>query len=146
MKAIGALMVWTALVAPSLGAPAAAQPAPPPLPQRIEAATLGRPSFAEDFTRLDAAPDQPPPPVPHRWRTVFGYGGPDAPANRALSAMSLAVTRRTTGSTLPEIDIGIPPILILYFYFVSTQLLRVASRSLSRGSYGAFSLGRISEA
>jgi len=41
--------------------------------------------------------DQRQPPMPHRWRTVYGYGGPDSEGNRALSRTTLAVDPEFAG-------------------------------------------------
>lgn len=55
------------------------------------------PAFAEDFTRFDAGEDQQRPTPPHRWRTVYGYGGPLGFDNRKMSGTSVAVDRDFTG-------------------------------------------------
>jgi hypothetical protein len=59
--------------------------------------TLGEPSFDERFSSLDWGVDQTRPARPHKWRTVFGYGGPASPGNRQLSALALAVDRDFRG-------------------------------------------------
>ncbi|MEH3038210.1 MAG: glycoside hydrolase family 16 protein [Sphingomonas adhaesiva] len=65
--------------------------APAALPERIDVAPLGQPTFAEDFRTLDWGVDQVKPARPHRWRTVHGYGGPASVGNRSLSRTTLAV-------------------------------------------------------
>lgn len=51
---------------------------------------LGEPSFDERFERFDHGVDQARPKTPHRWRTVFGYGGAGSIFNRHMSAGSFA--------------------------------------------------------
>ncbi|MEH3046357.1 glycoside hydrolase family 16 protein [Sphingomonas adhaesiva] len=97
-----ALPVAAALLAlvPPADHPQAAAARPLPsgaLPPRIAAASLGKMTFEEEFRSLDAGTDQTRPARPHRWRTVNGYGGPDAADNRALSRTTLAVDRNYAG-------------------------------------------------
>lgn len=51
---------------------------------------LGPPSFDEHFDTFDHGTDQIKPLRPHRWRTVFGYGGSASASNRQMSAGSFA--------------------------------------------------------
>ena len=48
------------------------------------------PSFLEDFATFDHGIDQVAPARPHRWRTVFGYGGAQAVSNRQITGTSFA--------------------------------------------------------
>lgn len=60
---------------------------------------LGAPSFDERFTSFDHGTDQTRPSRPHRWRTVFGYGGPGSASNRQMSATSFAADPGFSGIT-----------------------------------------------
>lgn len=51
---------------------------------------LGQPSFDERFATFDHGADQQRPQRPHRWRTVYGYGGAHALSNRQMSGPSFA--------------------------------------------------------
>lgn len=55
------------------------------------------PSFVEDFRTFDRGTDQVRPAKPHRWRTVFGYGGALAVHNRELSGTSVAMSPEFAG-------------------------------------------------
>ena len=88
-----ALPLVVGAAAPSAPPPTPAAAAAPAaaLPERIDVARFGAPTFADDFRTLDWGVDQVKPARPHRWRTVYGYGGPGGPGNRALSRTTLAV-------------------------------------------------------
>jgi hypothetical protein len=60
--------------------------APPPMspPARIAVEQLGKPTFQDDFARLDAGPDLAGSTPKHRWRTVLGSGGPLSVSNRSF--------------------------------------------------------------
>jgi hypothetical protein len=60
---------------------------------------LGPPSFDERFDTFDHGTDQARPRRPHRWRTVFGYGGAAAVSNRQMSAGSFAADAGFAGMT-----------------------------------------------
>lgn len=51
---------------------------------------LGAPTFDERFITFDHGTDQVRPLRPHRWRTVYGYGGAGSISNRQMSAGSFA--------------------------------------------------------
>jgi hypothetical protein len=51
---------------------------------------LGAPVFDERFATFDHGADQTRPRRPHRWRTVYGYGGAGSISNRQMSAGSFA--------------------------------------------------------
>jgi len=68
-----------------------------PLPDVIDPAAFGAPTFSEDFSQFDWGQDQVRPPKPHRWRTVLGAGGPLATGNRSLSNGSVFVDKDFTG-------------------------------------------------
>lgn len=51
----------------------------------------GKPTFAENFSTLDAGPDQDRPHKPHRWRTVLGSGGALSDSNRSFNGATLFV-------------------------------------------------------
>ncbi|WP_189621577.1 glycoside hydrolase family 16 protein [Novosphingobium colocasiae] len=50
--------------------------------------TSARPAFEDRFATFDHGTDQAPPLQPHRWRTVYGYGGAFSMANRHMSSTS----------------------------------------------------------
>jgi hypothetical protein len=58
---------------------------------------LGAPSFEERFEGFDHGTDQARPRHPHRWRTVFGYGGAASVSNRQMSAGSFASDAQFAG-------------------------------------------------
>jgi hypothetical protein len=101
-----ALCAWLATGGAPLHAQAAA-----PLPATILPETMGKPSFDEKFNDLDAGPDQTRPAHPHRWRTVFGSGGPASVSNRSTGGLSLGVDREFRGSDNGA-PIGIDPFSI----------------------------------
>jgi hypothetical protein len=76
----------------------AADPATPGLPATLTPEAMGKPAFEEKFNELDAGPDQTRPAHPHRWRTVYGNGGPASVANRSVGGLSLGVDRAFGGS------------------------------------------------
>jgi len=94
-----------------LGAAPGAPSLAPSLPRQIDVGEFGQPSFAEDFRTLDWGTDQIRPEKPHRWRTVHGYGGPDADGNRALSRTTLAVDPNFAGRG-GKAPLGIQPFSI----------------------------------
>ncbi|HWU04488.1 MAG TPA: glycoside hydrolase family 16 protein [Novosphingobium sp.] len=119
------VLVATALCVAAWGGRGAAYAAPvAALPAVIDPGTFGPPSFDEDFAHFDAGTDQTRPAHPHRWRTVKGDGGPAAPANRAMSAMSLAVDAdyRGTDNGAP---LGINP------FTTGPQGLTITARKVS---------------
>lgn len=61
---------------------------------------LGTPSFDERFGSFDHGTDQSRPRKPHRWRTVYGHGGPNSSANRQMSAGSFAADPEFAGMTV----------------------------------------------
>lgn len=76
--------------------------ASPLLPAEETADPLTRlpsPSFDERFERFDHGIDQARPEHPHRWRTVFGYGGAMSVSNRQMSAASFASDSGFAGMT-----------------------------------------------
>ncbi|EJU13800.1 glycoside hydrolase family protein [Sphingomonas sp. LH128] len=62
-------------------------------------AQLAAPSFDERFETFDHGIDQARPARPHRWRTVFGYGGARSVSNRQMSAGSFASDAQFAGMT-----------------------------------------------
>jgi len=73
-------------------------------------AHLGRPTFDERFATFDHGVDQQRPVAPrrpHRWRTVYGYGGADAISNRQMSATSFASDKWFSGMG-PHVVAGKP--------------------------------------
>jgi hypothetical protein len=60
-------------------------------------ARLGTASFDERFERFDHGPDQARPRLPHRWRTVFGFGGATSLSNRQMSSGSFAADAQFAG-------------------------------------------------
>lgn len=68
-----------------------------PVAQMDRLGWLAAPSFDERFDTFDHGTDQACPPRPHRWRTVFGHGGPTSASNRQMSAGSFASDAGFTG-------------------------------------------------
>lgn len=63
--------------------------ASPPL-HNAELPPLIDPTFDEQFEQFDHGTDQARPARPHRWRTVYGYGGALSASNRQMSGSSFA--------------------------------------------------------
>ncbi|WP_159981785.1 MULTISPECIES: family 16 glycosylhydrolase [unclassified Novosphingobium] len=75
---------------------------------------LGTPSFDERFDTFDSGTDQQRPKKPHRWRTVYGYGGPRSLSNRQMSAGSFASDAHFAGMTSSgagTMPLGLDPFL-----------------------------------
>ncbi|AXB77293.1 glycoside hydrolase family 16 protein [Novosphingobium sp. P6W] len=88
---------------------------------------LGTPSFDERFDTFDSGTDQQRPKKPHRWRTVYGYGGPRSVSNRQMSAGSFASDARFAGMTpsaAGKVPLGLDP-----FLFERGQLTILARRT-----------------
>ena len=66
-------------------------------PSVMTPAALGAQTFAETFKTFDAGEDQPPGRIPHRWRTVLGYGGAQGVGNRSGSRSSVYVDAQFPG-------------------------------------------------
>lgn len=58
---------------------------------------LTDPTFDERFEQFDHGTDQARPARPHRWRTVYGYGGALSASNRQMSGSSFASDAAFTG-------------------------------------------------
>ncbi|KMS50863.1 glycoside hydrolase [Novosphingobium barchaimii LL02] len=90
-------------------------------------ARLGTPSFDEQFNMFDSGTDQQRPKRPHRWRTVYGYGGPHSVSNRQMSSGSFASDASFMGMTpspLGRVPLGLDP-----FLFERGQLTILAQRT-----------------
>lgn len=88
-------------------------PARSGLPSTIQADDLAQPTFDERFETFDHGQDQlRPRGTPHRWRTVFGYGGPLSFDNRKFSGTSFASDAEFGGvanGRLLEGSLGLDP-------------------------------------
>uniref|UniRef100_B0T429 Glycoside hydrolase family 16 n=1 Tax=Caulobacter sp. (strain K31) TaxID=366602 RepID=B0T429_CAUSK len=91
----GAAGLTLAAVVFGLGPGPQASPYKPP--KVIKTECLGPLTFEDTFKSLDAGPDQIRPAKPHRWRTVYGYGGALALDNRNGGRAGVAVDPSFTG-------------------------------------------------
>lgn len=105
----------------------ASRPSPKTFVDTVAQGRLGTPSFDERFDTFDSGTDQQRPKKPHRWRTVYGYGGPRSVSNRQMSAGSFASDARFAGMTpsaAGKVPLGLDP-----FLFERGQLTILARRT-----------------
>lgn len=87
-RAIHAVLLGAALLGLPEDTRAASAKAPVPLSAYVD--TAGSPSFEDRFAAFDHGTDQSLTDKPHRWRTVYGYGGALSMSNRHMSSTSFA--------------------------------------------------------
>ncbi len=95
-------------------------------PSAITPQALGAATFSENFASFDAGEDQPPGKVPHRWRTVLGYGGSTSPDNRSGSRGTTYVDPGFPG--VVDGQLGAKPLGLDPFHLTAGRYLAITAQ------------------